>query len=175
MTLAVSTDPLLMTDITVTSSLLLAYKTTPANYSEVKVTVYINCCTIAYENLITDPADVSVTGEYVIDKDFFGFTDDILPDGVYQVSIEVTTITDISSQDTGCTLIDGALRCQIAEYVASNCNTDIHMTYFVFKQASTCNCYCSDMCIIYDRILNTIGSKAAVTCSESQTNPCSSC
>lgn len=173
MTLTIADD---FTSITVQSSILDSYQATPSNYTEVKITAYINCCdTTVYEKVFTSNAGISTDGEYVIDKDFFEFAEDVLPDGVYQFSVSSVDITSTASQQSSCILLDNLLHCQVLEFTVKNPDSTVYMLHYLLTQSSDCNCYCSDMCILLDRIVYMMDMAPTVPCGSETTNGCSSC
>lgn len=172
MTITISSD---FTTITIADDILTDFLATPGDYTSVELKVYINCCETEYSATL-ESTDLQPDGSYIIDNTFFSFADTVLPDGVYQFSIEAMKTDSTYQQSTDCELVDQFLNCQVMEAVAKNTNSNAAFLYFLIKNAGECNCYCSDMCLILDAILAEINAESTVNCTSTTiTNDCTTC
>lgn len=165
--------------ITITDDHLVIFKASPETYTSITLKAYINCCETEYAITFVESGsimDLETNGSFIIDNDFFLLSNEVLPDGIYQFSLEITTALSVYEQRTICIMLDQYLKCQVAAAVAADCNSPVHTIYYILKQSETCNCYCSDMCVIYDRILYEVGQTAGYTClDKTSTTGCTSC
>jgi len=114
--------------------------------------------------------DTTLQSAYiVIDNDFLGYTvnGDALPDSVYRLRLRVTEADGSYTEDSICVAITCAIKCRVAEYIASNLNTRIHYYEYALDNIHNCDkCLCEAGCIIYKELLDIINNGGDNYCSD---------
>lgn len=97
-------------------------------------------------------------------------------EAVYHVEIIATAPSGSTVTQKKCFFYDCTLACEIGEFILDNCNTDVHLDYYVLKNMEYCECNCDNMCLLYKRILDKLNKEFC--CGDSgvvTTNKCTSC
>lgn len=121
-----------------------------------------NCCTTTEKEIA--PEDIE-DGELVVTAEYAGFTE--WNDGVYKFVLEGTLESNgLKSTDTGCYFLDEGIKCDVAEYVAKNKDTDVHIKHYLINQAIECQCVfedgtsvCDYVCVLLKDIMREINAE----------------
>lgn len=97
-------------------------------------------------------------------------------EGVYHIELVATSDSGSQKIQRKCFFYDCTLACEIGEFILDNCETDVHLDYYVLKNMEYCECNCDNMCLLYKRILDKLNKEFC--CGDSgvvTTNKCTSC
>lgn len=97
-------------------------------------------------------------------------------EGVYHIEIIAEAASGSQTIQRTCFFYDCTLACEIGEFILDNCDTDVHLDYYVLKNMEYCECNCDNMCLLYKRILDKLGREFC--CGETgpvTTKKCTSC
>lgn len=134
------------TTITITSSNL----TSLGSVDTIKLQAKINCGgTYSYT---VDEGDIT-SGAFTVDlNSLFSTTD--LSDSVYSFILVITNDDETIIKEYSCLFVDKTTSCTIVDCVTETNNLELQLDYYLLTRAQDCDCDCSDLCTIYNRILN---------------------
>lgn len=110
----------------------------------------INCSgTYSYE---VDKDDIT-SGTFTINlTSLFGTS--TLQDSVYSFILTITNSDDSIIKEYNCLFVDNDTKCDIVDCVTESNNLELQLDYYLLSRAQNCDCDCSDLCIIYNRLKN---------------------
>lgn len=111
-----------------------------------------------YFNFASDP-DVIISNDKIIIKPSF-FTDAVLQEGIYSITIIITTTDNIAIQESTCFFVDITMSGLLQAFVEpSKCDaTQMHLLlmHYSLNQGSNNNCNCDNMYEIYNYLAQVI-------------------
>lgn len=151
------------TQISILSTLLNSFISSPASYTDIKVQIYFNSTsastteTYSSTRLITSSTPVSTSGglEY-INPSFLSAS--IFSQGVYHIVVTLTSSSEILT-DEGCLYVENGLKCDVDEYIL-NSSVDIlervlaGIKYQSLISATECPCKCDKKIKIYNNLID---------------------
>jgi hypothetical protein len=119
------------------------------------VTLYgtINC-TGDYSDTIVS-GDVDGSGNWTLDSTTL-FSEAALDDGIYGFKLVISKTDDSVITEHTCLFVDNETTCNVATEVSTTGETDLAMYAYILSNAQNCDCDCSDLCVIYKKILNEL-------------------
>lgn len=170
MTLSINTG---RTQISILSTLLNSFISSPASYTDIKVQMYFNSTsastteTYSSTRLITSSTPVSTSGglEY-INPSFLSTS--IFAQGVYHIVVTLTSSSEILT-DEGCLLVQDTIACDVNTYRLDTSHTlqeriDAGLSYYMLTKSQDCVCGCDNLIEIYNNLVTTLANNTCTTC-----------
>lgn len=132
------------------------------NLTSVTTKVFFDCCTTLVDQEVELPYGTDhISFPHTINAD-----GDIFKDGVYQVEISAEYEDGSKKSEILCIFADTTIKCQVAEYVSKNTDTDLGWLYVILTKTNECDCNCAYACEIIKKVRTILGQ---------QTTPCPTC
>jgi hypothetical protein len=127
------------------------------NLESIRTKVLFDCCTTLVDENVTLPYGPDhISFPHTINAD-----GDVFKDGVYQVEIYAEYANGSKVSETLCIFVDTTLKCEVAEFVSKNVNTDLGWLYVVLTKTNECDCNCTYACEILKKIRIILGQQPA--------------
>lgn len=97
--------------------------------------------------------DVDGSGNWTLDTTAL-FGEATLDDGIYGFKLVIKKTDGSIITEYNCLFIDNETTCKIAEKVATSGDSELALYGYLLTYAQNCDCDCSDLCIIYKKVLN---------------------
>ncbi len=151
------------TQISILDSLLNAFLTAPADYTDIDIQIYFNSITSSTTEtysvavpITTSTPIASVAGLEYINPSFFDTT--IFKQGVYHILITLNSDSEIETSE-GCLYVEDGLKCDVDEYLLDS-SVDIldrvlaGIKYQSLISATECPCKCDKKIKIYNNLID---------------------
>jgi hypothetical protein len=89
-----------------------------------------------------------------------------LPDGVYSVNIQTSSVEEGGSETDACAFLDCETKGMVCSNIDQllNCDTDLFLMHYGLTIGDDCNCNCEALCELYDKLKEKLNADNVNNC-----------